>query len=397
MCEYLVNTFKDNRASFDAETERAFQADDVSTLHQSLPGYAPTPLVSLSALARDLGVAEITVKDESFRFNLAAFKVLGASYATWRFLAAEWQRRFRRTLLKEDLFSGAIGRMFNDLVLCTATDGNHGRAVAWTAALLGLKSVIYMPANTVPARIENIRAEGAEVKIVDGDYDAAVRHAAAEASRRGWQIIADTSYHGYTKIPRWIQAGYLTLFREVDQAITMFGLKPYDLVFIQSGVGSLAAAACWYYRRERQSAVRLVNVEPEEADCLFCSARDPEGALRSAPGSTNSMMAGLNCGTPSMIAWPLIRAGMDMFMSIPDRFSEQAMRAYYHPSAEDRRIISGESGAAGLAALMALAKEPGPENARRAVGLTKDSRVLLLNTEGATDPENFRLVVGQQP
>jgi diaminopropionate ammonia-lyase len=398
MCHFEINRFRELDPLFEPDIERAFKADDIGEFHRSLPGYKPTPLVSLSNLARQLGVAEVLVKDESHRFSLSAFKVLGASYATWHFLRQEWHRRFKRPLDLEELLSKAAAKELGDVTLCTATDGNHGRAVAWTAALFGIRAVIFMPENTVPARIDNIRSEGAVVEIVNGDYDTAVKRAAEEADRNGWHIISDTAYEGYIDIPRYIQAGYLTMFREIDDALSMFGGGDYDIVLVQSGVGSLAAAAAWYYRRERENeSMRIVNVEPTEADCLLESARGTQGEIRSSQGSTDSIMAGLNCGTPSLVAWPVIRSCFDVFLSIPDRFSSAAIRAYYYPKGDDSRVISGESGAAGLAALLALCQEPSLARVREALELTAKNRVLLLNTEGATDPVNFDRLIAAAP
>jgi diaminopropionate ammonia-lyase len=341
---------------------------DVFRFHQSLAGYAPTPLVRLHGLATELGVKDIWLKDESKRFRLNAFKVLGASYAIHRFLETH-----------------PSGSRFT---FATATDGNHGRAVAWTAKRLGHLAVVFVPKNTVNARIDAIVNEGARVVIVDGTYDDAVRRAAAEATAHGWQVISDTGYAGYMQIPGWIMEGYTTLFEEaVDQLRAVGGRSP-DVVFLQAGVGGLACAGVRFFRR-RDDPIRprLIVVEPTDADCLFKSISSPDGAISEAKGAQHSIMAGLNCGTPSLAAWPVLRAGVDLFVAIDDAAAEDAMRRLARAG-----VTSGESGAAGLAGLIALA---GKREVRAAMGIGAEASVLVVSTEGDTDPVNWRRVVGR--
>ncbi len=357
--------------------EWALPPDDVQAFHRSLPGYQPTPLLELPALARELGLGAVLVKDEAQRFGLNAFKVLGASYAMHRFMA-----------------KSSAGARPGSLTFATATDGNHGRAVAWSARRLGHKAVIFVPHNTVPARIESIRGEGAEVVVVAGTYDETVRRAAADAAQHGWQVISDTAYPGYVEIPRWIMEGYGTLFAETTAELAARGQAPPDVVFLQAGVGGLACAGTIAYRRAGGRVPTLVSVEPTDADCLLESIASPDGALREARGKQNSIMAGLNCGTPSLLAWPVLRAGMHGFLAVEDGFAEDAMRRLAAGAGGDPRIVSGESGAAGLAGLLALVREPGLTDARRELGLGPAARVLLINTEGDTDPVNYRHIVG---
>ena len=340
---------------------------DVEAFHRTLPGFAETPLVALPGLARELGVGELWVKDESRRVGLNAFKVLGASYAIHRFMQSQ-----------------PAGR---PLTFATATDGNHGRAVAWSAKRLGQKAVIFVPRNTVPARIEAIRGEGAEVVVVDGSYDDAVRRAAADAKAHGWQVISDTAYEGYTEIPGWIMEGYTTLFAESARQLP----APPTVVFLQAGVGGLACAGVLHYVRHGERPT-LVCVEPTDADCLRESAASPDGSLREAKGKQDSIMAGLNCGTPSLLAWPVIRAGMDGFLAVGDDRAREAMRRF---AAEG--VVSGESGAGGLAGLLALRQEPDLAGAARDLGIGPQARVLLISTEGATDPASYERIVGRKP
>ena len=369
------------------ETAAAFASSDVTELHRSIPGYQPTPLVELSSLARALSLGRILVKDESRRFGLKAFKALGGSYAVYRFVA-EYLASAGRPCPRAGQFYSESGFLHpGELTFSTATDGNHGRGVAWAAKLLHQRAMIFMPRGTVRARIDNIKNEGAEVVVVDGSYDDAVSLCAREAEARGWQIISDTSWPGYEMIPRWIMAGYLTLFREIESAVDV-GTR-IDCVIVQGGVGALAGAAAWYFRKEsRWPEAKLVSVEPVEAACLLESI-ESGGEPVLSKGRQDSIMAGLNCGMPSLTAWPLIKQGFDMFLAIPDSSCVEAMRRYYFSTSGDRGIVSGESGAAGLAALLDLMSKPEFCEARSYLGLGHDCTVLLLNTEGDTDPTGF--------
>lgn len=353
-------------------------ASDVAAFHRSLPGYAATPLIGLPALAAELGVRAIWVKDESRRFGLKAFKVLGASYAIHRYRSAR---------------PGGP-----PVTLATATSGNHGRAVTWTARTLGHRAVIFVPRHTVPARLEAIRGEGAEVVVVDGTYDDAVRRAAEESARRGWQVISDTAYPGYTEIPGWIMAGYATLFAEATAQLEAQGAADPDVVLLQAGVGGLAfAGTLFYVRRAGANRPRLVAVEPTEAACLLESIGAPAGEMRVARGSGRTIMAGLNAATPSLLAWPLIRVGMDGFLAVDDAAAEAAMRRLHASTGGDPRVVAGEAGAAGLAGLLALAGEPALAEARRALGFDRHATVLLVVSEGATDPASYGRIVGADP
>ncbi len=373
MCRAVVNRFKDiDWLVADRKTEQT----SYISFHQTLPGYKPTPLHRLPGMASMFGLGDLWVKDESLRFNLNAFKGLGASAAIHTYLESH---------------SPGEGITF-----CTATDGNHGRAVAWAARIFKQRAVIFMPVSTVPARIKNIEAEGAEVIIVDGDYDAAVRMADNEAQENGWQIIADTAYPGYDIIPAIVTSGYLTMFEEIanQSNIHAAGKPGIDVVFLQGGVGSFAAAAAMYYAfRYRENRPKLVSVEPTGAACLLESANSRNGDIVTSEGDGHTIMAGLNCPTPSTIAWPILRSNIDLFLAISDRYAQDAIKAYYRPTGTDERIISGESGAAGLAGLIALRREESLQEAREAISLSKTSRVLLINTEGDTDPENFRRII----
>jgi diaminopropionate ammonia-lyase len=392
MTPFSLNPYRQSHPQWDPNDRAAFECEDILQVHRSLPEYEPTPLISLPVLGDQLGVGQILVKDESHRFGLKAFKALGATYAIYRYLKRDIEARGGSLPDASEFYRTPDIIQPGSYTFCTATDGNHGRGVAWAARKLNQRAVIYMPENTVPARIENIRLENAEVIIVDGNYDKAVGRCAADAEKHGWQIISDTSWPGYEQIPRWIMAGYTTMFREIHE---MSG-KPVDVdvVFVQAGVGSLAAAVAWYYNKAyTKRTTKLVSVEPTDADCLLESIRAQGGNPTQSLGKQDSIMAGLNCGTPSLAAWPLIKTGFDFFIAIPDDYSLAAMRRYYYPQGNDQQIISGESGAAGLAALNALCENDSLAAARESLGLTSNSTILLLNTEGDTDSVNFERVV----
>jgi diaminopropionate ammonia-lyase len=352
---------------------------EVLAFHRSLPGYAATPLHPLPRLAADLGLGALFVKDESRRFGLRAFKALGASWAL-------------RSIIEERKRAGAPP----PATVSTATDGNHGRAVAWAARRLGLAAVIFIPGHAAPARKAAIRGEGARVVEVAGTYDEAVARCAAEAAAGGWQVIADTGYEGYLEVPRWVAEGYATLFVEADTERTDRGWPAPDLLLVQGGVGALAAAAIADADRRRPRP-RIVVVEPDSAAGLLESIASPGGAPRAAGGRQGSIMAGLNCGMPSLAAWPVLRRGVDLFLSVEDRHAEEAVRRLWRPAGGDPRIEAGESGAAGLAGLLALVDEPDLGPARERLGLGTRTVVLLINTEGATDPEGFRRITGDLP
>jgi len=392
MSRYVVNQFRQINPDWPDDICAEFENDDIYDVHKSLPEYNPTPLINLPNLANDLGVKQILVKDEAHRFGLQAFKALGATYAIYRFLKNIIENEGGKVPTPIDFYHDPNFIESGRFTFCTATDGNHGRGVAWTSRKLNQNAVIYMPKNTVQARIKNIESEGAKVIVVDGSYDDAVALSKREAEKNGWQIISDTSWPGYEEIPRWIAAGYTTIFKEIhdnpefDDSI--------DIVFVQAGVGALASTLAWYYNRAyKRNPVKIISVEPDSAGCLLESVQSSKGEPLKIGGDPNSLMAGLNCGTPSDAAWPFIRQGIDLFLTIPDDYAIKAMRRYYYPCGNDPRIISGESGSAGLAALIAICEDIDLFQAKREVGFDSNSRILLLNTEGDTDTQSFEYLV----
>jgi diaminopropionate ammonia-lyase len=363
---------------------------EARAFHRALPGYAPTPLLDFPQLARELGVHSVRVKDESKRFGLNAFKALGASYAIYRHLKSQWKGP---PLSPANFLSKDVISQVPPVTFTTATDGNHGRAVAWTAAKLHQKAVIYVPGNTSAARIAALKAEGAEVVVEPGTYDEAVIRCAGDAERLGRQIISDTGWEGYTQIPKWIMEGYGTLFQEAHEQLAASKWRRPSAVFLQAGVGGLAYAGATHYRQPGGPDAILYAVEPLDADCLRESIGSPAGNIQVARGKQNSIMAGLNCGTPSLVAWPLIRDAVELFLAVDDDYAREAMQRLASGAGGDPKLVSGESGAAGLAGLLALQRE---ESYAR-LKLDAEADVLLISTEGATDPASYQQIVGHPP
>ena len=349
------------------------EANVALEFHRRLPGYQPTPLVSASALAAELGLDRLWVKVESNRLGLPSFKVLGASWATYRLLLSQLAARGLPEPTWSDIDDLRVAvSVLGPLTLAAATDGNHGRAVARMARDLGLSARIFVPEDMVPARITAIESEGADVVVVPGTYDDAVRASAADPDLL---VVSDTSWEGYVDVPAWVIEGYGTIFAEVRTQLD--GEVP-DLVVVQMGVGALCAATAMAYAGES----RVVAVEPRSAACGFMSAAN--GAPVTVPGPHRSVMSGLNCGNVSLVAWPTVAAGVDTFVVIDDSGIPSAIRELAGIGIE-----AGETGAAGLAGLRSVRAAGG------AVGSSLEGRsALILCTEGATDPEAYRRIVG---
>ena len=368
-------------------------ADRVRAFHAGLPGYAPTPLADLKELAARLGVARLWVKDESQRFGLNAFKALGGSYA----IAMELARRLGRPLEElsfDDLCGPEAQEKLGKLTFVTATDGNHGRGVAWAARKLGHSSVVYMPKGSALERLENIRAQGADAEITDMNYDDAVRLAARMAEEKGWILVQDTAWPGYEEIPAWIMQGYTTLAEEIAEQLE--GEIPTHL-FLQAGVGSFAGAALGAFaaRWGEKYPITCV-VEPDKADCHYRTAKADDGQLHFVTGDMDSMMAGLCCGEPCTISWEILDSYADGFLSCGDEYSALGMRLLGRPQGDDPRVISGESGAVGAGVLAAILQEERLTDLRRALNLGPNAKVLLISTEGDTDRENYKKILAEE-
>jgi diaminopropionate ammonia-lyase len=341
--------------------------------HKTLSVYESTPLISLPNLADKFGVGSVHVKDESHRFGLNAFKGLGASYAIFKILE---QRNV-------DTF-------------CTATDGNHGRAVAWASKIAQKKAVIFVPKDTTESRMKAIENEGATVIKIDGNYDETCNFAEKTSRKEGWQLVQDTAWENYEDIPAQIMAGYTTHFQELEQSLHSPLVPKVDLVFLQAGVGSWAAAAVWYYlNRYGNNRPKIVIVEPRQADGILSSFK---AGKRVNPVCTfKTIMAGLNCGIPSSSAWDIIKNGADVSIKVSDKYAKKAIREFYYPNKNDEKIIAGESGAGGLAGFIALMTLDKMETLRNTLGISSESNILFYNTEGATDPANFKKIVRLKP
>jgi diaminopropionate ammonia-lyase len=329
--------------------------------HARLPHYARTPLVAAPALADELGVAEVLVKDESSRLGLPAFKMLGASWAAYRALEAQAGASFDGWQTIEEL-RDAVAPL-RPLTLACASEGNHGRAVARMARIVGLEAHILLPEHVAPSRVEAIRSEGARVERVDGSYEDAIERS-AQLVGDGTLVVSDTAWPGYEEIPDRVIEGYSTIFAEIEEAEPR---RP-DLVAVQMGVGSLAAAAVRHYRG---GPTRILGVEPLAAACVLASIE--RGEMTTIPGPHESTMGGLNCGRPSTVAWPDLSAGLDGVVAIDDATAQHAIERL-----ATLGLAAGPSGAAGLGGLFALAEAPG---ARECLGLCDQTRVLVIDTE----------------
>jgi len=345
---------------------------EVADFHETI-GNKETPLVKLPGLAKHLGIGSLILKDESHRFGLNAFKALGASYAMYRQIEKNPQIK----------------------TFCIATDGNHGRAVAWMARKLGRKALVYMPQGTVSDRVRAIKQEGADVFVINQAYDIAVKMASTrvdETNKKSgnhfWSLIQDTAWDGYEEVPLDIMKGYWTQIHEITRQI---GKEKIDVLFLQTGVGSWAASIIGYIMKKWQNPPVCISVEPHSANCLFESIKT--GYRVSVENNETTTMAGLNCGSVSTLAWNILKNGLVGSISISDKLSEEAMITLASPVSGDPVIISGESGASGLGALIGLCKMNEFNNFKEKICLNKTSSVLVINTEGDTDRSNYKRVV----
>ena len=368
------------------------QAQRVRHFHQSFPEYSVTPLVKLEVLAEELGVQSIYVKDESYRFGLNAFKVLGGSYAIAREIG-------RLLGLKEEeltlgrLLAPDVKERLGTLTFVTATDGNHGRGVAWTAQRLGHRAVVFMPKGTAAERLENIRRLGAEASITNVNYDDTVRLARAYAAEHKGIVVQDTSWEGYDEVPLHIMQGYTTMGSEIVEQLQAYGnIKPTH-VFLQAGVGAMAGAMAGFiadYYKEQRPLITIV--EPNQADCLYRTALANDGQLHAVGGALDSIMAGLCCGEPCSLGWRQLAAYADNFVAMPDRAAALGMRVLGRPMGSDAAVVAGESGAAGFGLAMAALWEQDLAELKRSLQLDAKSVILCISTEGATDVANYRRI-----
>lgn len=369
------------------------EIDQARNFHRKFESYQPTPCISLDQLAAYLGVDKLWVKDESYRFGLNAFKVLGASYAIGKFLANKLNTDIKE-LSFERLKSKETRDKLGEITFTTATDGNHGRAVAWAARELGQRAVVYMPKGSSQERLNAILATGAEASITDLNYDDAVRLAAENAEKFGWQVIQDTAWEGYEEVPSWIMQGYGTIGAEVQEQLKEQGIEKPTHIILQAGVGSFAGAIQGYYAalfgEDRPITIIL---EPEKAACIYKSAQIGDGKPHAVTGDLNTIMAGLACGEPNPIGWELLRDYSDAYFSCSDYIGEKGIRVLANPLDGDMKVISGESGAVGVGLMAMLREDHRYDHLLEVLKITKDARILVISTEGDTDPESYRRIL----
>lgn len=386
MLKLSKNSFYTGKTCQLFTAEQALQA---RAFHNQIEGYQPTPLVSLPQLAKRLGVKAILVKDESKRFGLNAFKVLGGSYALGRQLAKHLGIDISEINLKT-----VASKLDKPLVFTTATAGNHGTGVAWAAREMGQKAVVYMPKGSAQASVKRIQGLGAECIVTDVNYDDTVRLANQTAQDNGWMLVQDTAWDGYEEIPTWISQGYMTMADEaVEQAAELeFGMPSH--LFLQAGVGAMAGGILGYFA-DKLGADNFTTViaEPSAADCIFRSGTSENGDMVNVTGELNSIMAGLACGEPNPITWPILRDCSNHFVSVDDNVSATGMRMLGNPLAGDSAIISGESGAITAGLLHQLSTHADADKLREEIGLNEESVVMLFSTEGDTNAERYNKIV----
>ncbi len=374
--------------------------DKARHFHSSFPQYSITPLAQLDGMAQYLGLAGLCVKDESYRFGLNAFKVLGGSFAMAKYIAQQMGRDVGE-MTYEYLTSKEFRDEFGQATFFTATDGNHGRGVAWAANKLGQKAVVHMPKGSSKPRFDNIAKEGATVTIEEVNYDECVRMAAAEAdATKNGVIVQDTAWDGYEEIPGWIMQGYGTMAGEAAEQLRQAEINRPTHVFVQAGVGSLAGAVIGYFTNLfPNTPPKFVVMEAQVADCLYQGAMAADGKPRIVDGDLQTIMAGLACGEPNTLSWDILRNHCDVFVSCPDWVSARGMRMLGVPVKGDPVVISGESGAVGMGLIATLMETDEYKDLRDTIGLDRFSQVLMFSTEGNTDPMKFRKVLwdGEYP
>ncbi len=387
--KYLVRAPKGGSLPGDFSEEVARR---VERFHQQLPDYRPTDLVRWSHLAGAWGLKDLFIKDESTRFNLKAFKVLGGSYAAARLMCQKLGMspdNVDFAYLASDEARERIGQ----ITLTAATDGNHGRGIAWAAEQLHQNAVIYMPKGAARSRVENIRSHGATVIVTDLNYDDTVRLSCRMAEKNGWYVIQDTAWEGYTEIPLWVMQGYMTMCVEAVDQMALTGLRPTH-VFVQVGVGALAGAVVGYLLNKfSDHPPRFITMEPNNAACIFASATAADGRPHAVTGDLNTIMVGLACGEPNPIGWEILRDFCSCYVSCDDFVAANGVCILANPLKGDPRVEAGESGAVGLGVLDLLCNNDKFGELKQKLAIDPDSTLLFFNTEGATDPENYREIV----
>lgn len=394
----MLNLFKNTKLSqFIASPDKYLRLDEPlqrSRFDQAereitqWPRYQQTPLLSLTGLARAVNIEEIHYKHEGSRFGLGSFKALGGAYAVLRVIQKNLSSAAGRTVSLKEIREHKFRTKVADITVTSATDGNHGRSVAWGAKLFGVKCRIYIHAEVSEYRAQSMRDLGAEVVRVSGNYDAAVARTREDAKIHNWNIVSDTSWPGYTSIPLDVMAGYGVMAREIVRQLE----EPPTHVFLQGGVGALAAAIAASFNQEwlDQAPINVI-VEPEFAPCLFVSAKN--GKATAFKVEKETMMAGLSCGEPSEIAWPILSSSVKNYLTIPDSLVAPTIRMLANPDNGDSALEAGESAVAGLCGLLCAATQ---DELRESLELTNQSRVLIIGSEGVTDPHIFKTIMSEK-
>lgn len=366
--------------------------EKIAQFHKSYERYNPTPVIQLNELSMHLGVKNIFVKDESQRLELHSFKVLGGFYAIGQFISQKLGVPIEE-LSFDQLTSVEVKKQLGEITFASATDGNHGRGVAWAAQQLGHKAVIYMPKGSSSHRLQHIKDTGAKGYITEWNYDDTVRFVAEKAKEENWVVVQDTAWEGYEEIPEWIMQGYALIAYEAVQQLAELKEKPTH-VFLQAGVGSFAGAVLGalksYYEAELPATY---IVEPNQADCYYRSFEAGNGEPVNVSGSLSTIMAGLACGEPNQQAWNIIVQNAEGAFSCEDEVAAIGMRVLGNPLGSDKRVISGESGAVTAGLIYQLLSDEQFHPIRSQIGLDEQANILVINTEGDTDPVHYRKIV----
>ncbi|MBP3411645.1 MAG: diaminopropionate ammonia-lyase [Oscillospiraceae bacterium] len=400
--KYIIHNNGDTSRKDPSKAKEMFpmeRAWDARRFHRQIPNYHMTPLAALPNLSQLLGVGGIYVKDESLRLHMSSFKVMGGSYAVYR-LVKQLLGKEDEDLSYEYLLSKECHDALGDVVFCSATDGNHGRGLAWACQKLNHPCKIYVHSETSQPRIDAIKRFGAEVTVVQGNYDDAVRQAAADAEKNGWYVVSDTSWEGYEEIPTWIMQGYTSILLEAQEQFSGMGIVKPTHVIVQAGVGALAAAVVGFYSALFPNDPPLFIVaEPDQAACIYESIAAGDGKCHTVEGDLATIMAGLACGEPSPIAFDILKNNADIFIQAPDNVAARGMRILGCPLHGDPIVISGESGALPLGTLFALCTDEIDEELKNVLKLDENSQIFMINTEGNTDPIEFRRILwdGKNP
>ena len=385
-----------NNISKRQKADLSFLSEDVAKkvlkFHSSFDQYTETPLVELKELAKYLGLKDVFIKDESHRFGLNAFKVLGGSFTIGQYIANKLGKNIE-DLNYKTLISDEVKKELGDITFITATDGNHGRGIAWTAEQLKQKAIVYMPKGSALERRDRIRAHGAICEITEWNYDDTVRYCNELAEKNGYVMVQDTAWPGYEELPTWIMQGYMTMAYEAYLKLEAQNIRPTH-IFLQAGVGSLASGATGFFSSIYADNKPIITiVEPDKAACLYKTAKADDDKLHPVTGEMNTIMAGLACGEPITIGWPVLHANVENFLSVPDDVAAHGMRVLGNPLKGDERVISGESGAATMGVVSQVMTKEELKTIKEKLKLDENSVVLLFSTEGDTYFDGYRDIV----